>query len=105
MNIIVSRTLMGIILIVLGVLRYKGKNFTRKELSIIRRNKVTNENKRLYAKQSGKDLIIFGSTFIIGNIIYELYNETIACIILIVGLITYIGMDLNAFYKYIKRKY
>ena len=28
MNIIVSRTLMGIILIVLGVLRYKGKNFT-----------------------------------------------------------------------------
>ena len=56
-------------------------------------------------KQSGKDLIIFGSTFIIGNIIYELYNETIACIILIVGLITYIGMDLNAFYKYIKRKY
>ena len=105
MNIIVRRTLMGIILIVLGVLRYKGKNFTRKELSTFRYHKVTNENKRLYAKQSGKDLIIFGSTFIIGNIIYELYNETIACIILIVGLITYIGMDLNAFYKYIKRKY
>lgn len=50
MNIIVSRILMGIILIVLGVLRYKGKNFTRKELSTFRYHKVTNENKRLYAK-------------------------------------------------------
>lgn len=50
MNAMVSRILMAIFIIVLGVLRYNGKSFTRRELSIIHRNKVTDENKLLYGK-------------------------------------------------------
>ena len=105
MNAMVSEIFMAIFLIVLGVLRYNGKSFTKKELSIIRRNKVTDENKLLYSKQSGKAMIILGITFILGSDIFELYNATISSIILIVGLITYIGMYLSAHYKYINRKY
>lgn len=105
MNAMVSEIFMAIFLIVLGVLRYNGKSFTKKELSIIRRNKVTDENKLLYSKQSGKAMIILGITFILGSDIFELYNDTISSIILVVGLITYIGMYLSAHYKYINRKY
>lgn len=105
MNTMVSRMLMAIFIIVLGVLRYNGKSFTRRELSNFRYHKVTEENKNLYAKQSGKAMLILGITFIVGSSTFELYNATIGSIILIVGLITYIGMNLNAFYKYIKRKY
>lgn len=105
MNAMVSRIFMAIVVIVLGVLRYNGKSFTRNELSKFRYHKVTNENKRLYGKESGKAMIIFAITFVVGSSIYEFYNTTIACIILIAGLLVYIGMDLNAFYKYIKRKY
>lgn len=60
MNAMVSRILMAIFIIVLGVLRYNGKSFTRRELSIIHRNKVTDENKLLYGKQSAKVMLIFG---------------------------------------------
>lgn len=105
MNAMVSEILIAMVIIVLGVLRYNGKNFTRRELSIIHRNKVTDENKLLYGKQSGKAMIILGITFILGSDIFELYNATISCIILVVGLITYIGMYLSAHYKYINRKY
>ena len=105
MNAMVSRILMAIFIIVLGVLRYNGKSFTRRELSIIHRNKVTDENKLLYGKQSGKAMLILGITFILGSGIFELYNDTIDSVILVVGLITYIGMYLSAHYKYINRKY
>lgn len=105
MNAMGSTIFMAIVVIVLGVLRYNGKSFTRKELSIIHRNKVTDENKLLYGKQSGKAMIILGITFILGSDIFELYNATISSIILVVGLITYIGMYLSAHYKYINRKY
>lgn len=54
MNAMVSRILMAIFIIVLGVLRYNGKSFTRRELSIIHRNKVTDEKNFFMANNLAK---------------------------------------------------
>lgn len=97
--------LIGIIIIIIGVLRYKGKNFTRRDLRMFRRYKVTTENKRIFGKQSGTGLIILGTMFIVGEYVYQYYNSTIGCIILILGFVLLYAIEINSFYKYIKRKY
>lgn len=97
-----SQILIGIIVIIIGVLRYKGKNFTRRDLSMFRRYKVTTENKRIYGKQSGTGMIILGTMFIVGEYVYHYYNSTIGCIILILGFVLLFTIEINAFYKYIR---
>ncbi len=97
-----SQILIGIIVIIIGVLRYKGKNFTRRDLSMFRRHKVTTENKHIYGKYSGIGMIIFGTMFIVGEYVYHYYNSTIGCIILILGFVLLFTIEINAFYKYIR---
>lgn len=100
-----SELIMGIVLIILGVLKYMGKNFTKRELRKFQIYNVTEEDKILYSKQIGKGIIIFGITFIAGNYIFKLYNTTIGCVILFAGLITFIGMNVSAYQKYIRKIY